>query len=331
METFVESMMNIPMFCFNNKDIIMTISTMIVGIVAGWFITLKRIKQIILTIAVAIIFNVIVGLCYQELDIIIVAIVFSFIWCLLSLYAFHKEEVGRWKIGRLIINFTEFADKDQPICIFGGDLNFFGKYIMPKPYKSKILLRFNKNKFIETNNQYTQIIEKGFREIKILAIKPYSDTQKDIETRIRIGYIAEELKERVQIKFFDTQLCEGCKRYDSCVTCDCNNCAQKNKCKNQKKKCPKLEASVANACYNPDVTLRGRIVTHKDNKSVCVAIATTKKAGKRYILREYSAIENECKLYTVIWDVWWSKCKFDSDFIQRCIDEYIAYREKGNK
>lgn len=263
----------------------------------------------------------IVGFCYQDASVVAVAITFSVAWCVLSLFIFKKEEVSRRRIGKLIINFTKLADINQPIRIFGGDLNFFGSYVPPR-YKKKALFNSAKNKFIETNDQYLQIKNDGFREVKILAIKPYSDTEKDKLTRIRIGYIASELKERVQIKFFDTRLCENCINHDSCTICDCNNCSQKSKCKNSKKKCSKLEEAVQNSCYNPDVTLRGRIVINKDSKSPCVAIATTKRAGKKYILREYSSLEKECKLYTVIWDVWWSKCKVDSEFIQRCKDEY---------
>lgn len=329
MEIIVDFFKKIPNCLLENNEIIMTIATMIIGIVAGWFPTLSRWRQIALTITTAVLFNVVVGFCYRSWGITFIAVVLSVIWFILSVFAFHKDEVGRWKIGRLIIDFTETADTDKPICIFGGDLNFFGNYITPKPCKSKLWYLFNRNKFIETNNQYTQVKDKGFREIRILAIKPYSNTDNDIETRRRIGYITEELKERVQIKFFDTQLCDGCKEHDLCVTCDCNNCSLKNKCKNRKNKCSKLEKLLANHCYNPDITLRGRIVTRKDNQSPCVAIATTKKPGKKYILREYSAIEKECKLYTVIWEVWWSKCKSDSDFIKLCKKEYREYKKNN--
>ena len=132
MNAIVEFLNGVPVFFLQNNSFIMTIATMLVGIVAGWFPTLKSHYQITLTITVAVVFNVIVWLCYQSLGIITLAIILSVLWCLLSLLVFKSEDVNRKKIGKLIVNFTETADKDKPICIFGGGLNFFGNYIPPR-------------------------------------------------------------------------------------------------------------------------------------------------------------------------------------------------------
>lgn len=327
MAIIVEFLKSIPNFFSENNNFIMTIATMIVGIVAGWFPTLKKPYHITLTVTVAIIFNVIVGLCYQSLGIIVLAVILSVIWCLLSLFVFKREEVSRRKIGKLIVNFTETADKDMPICIFGGDLNFFGNYIPPR---KKIEGNYSSNDDIETNEQFTQILKKGFREIKILGVKPYTDTDDDVATRIRIGYIVSKLGEKVHIKFFENHLCKDCSKLSECIACNCNNCTQKDVCNKMRKGCDKLKKYCQNYCYNPDTTLRGRIVTNKDSHSNCVAIATTKESGKKYILREYSAVAKECQLYQVIWEVWWSKCDYDNAFIEQCKKEYEAYRD-GNK
>ena len=326
MNTLAEFITFTSNFFLKNSNFIMTITTMMVGIVAGWFPTLKKSLQRSLTIIVAIVFVIIVALCYQSICISVLAIILSMVWCLLSLCLFKKEEVSRKKIGKLIVDFTEAADMDKPICIFGGDLNFFGDYIPPRIKNEK---KYSPNEDIEKNEQFTQILHKGFRTIKILAVKPYSDTQNDRSTRIRIGYIVTELGEKVKIKFFEDDSCNKCKKHDDCIICDCNNCPQKNVCPKPQKPCEKLNKYCENYCFNPDTTLRGRIVTNKDSQSHCVAIATTKESGKKYILREYSAVAKECQLYQVIWEVWWSKCKYDNDFIKKCKEEYEEYRDQN--
>ncbi len=326
METIVEFFKSIPDFFLKNNNFIMTIATMIVGIVAGWFPTLKKSRQILFTIVTAVVFIIIVALCSQSLGISVLAITLSVIWCLVSLLVFKKEEVSRQKIGKLIVNFTETADKNMPICIFGGDLNFFGNYIPPR---KKIGRKLPLNDDIETNEQFTQILKKGFREIKILGVKPYADTDDDVATRIRIGYIVTILGEKVRIKFFENHLCKDCEKFNECISCSCNNCEQKDICNKAQRDCDKLKKYCQNFCYNPDTTLRGRIVTNNDSKSNCVAIATTKESGKKYILREYSAVAKECQLYQVIWEVWWSKCDFDDAFIEQCKKEYEAYRDEN--
>lgn len=326
MATIVELLKSIPKFFAENENFIMTIATMIIGIVAGWFPTFKKPYQTTLTIIVAIVFNVIVVLCYQSFGIFVLAAILSVAWCLLSLLVFEREEVSRREIGKLIVDFTETADKDMPICIFGGDLNFFGNYIPPR---KKIERTYSSNDDIETNEQFTQIQKKGFREIKILGVKPYADTDDDVLTRIRIGYIVSKLGKKVHIKFFENHLCKDCSKFNDCISCNCNNCTQKGICNKAQRDCDKLKKYCQNYCYNPDTTLRGRIVTNKDSHSKCVAIATTKESGKKYILREYSAVAKECQLYQIIWDVWWSKCESDEAFINRCKEEYEAYRDQN--
>lgn len=326
MDTIVELFKKLANFFLDNNNFIMTIATMIVGIVAGWFPTLKKSYQITFTIIVAILFDIVVGLCYQLFSIIILAFILSVVWCILSLLVFKKEEVSRRKIGKLIVNFTETADKNMPICIFGGDLNFFGDYIPPRKKNEK---HYSANEDIETNEQFTQILKKGFREIKILGVKPYTDTDDDIATRRRIGYIVSKLGDKVHIKFFENHFCKDCKKLSDCISCNCKNCTQKGVCDKAQKDCEKLKKYCQNFCYNPDTTLRGRIVTNKDSQSNCVAIATTKESGKKYILREYSAVAKECQLYQVIWEVWWSKCESDDTFITQCVKEYEAYRDQN--
>lgn len=323
MENFVNL---IKSFFSEYENFIMPTVTMLVGIVAGWFPTFKKACQRKYTIIAAIVFDVIVGLCYQSWCIFAIAIVFSVIWCLLSLIVFNREEISRKKICKLIIDFTENADKDQPICIFGGDVNFFGDYIPPRIKLSKT---FSKNDDIATNEQFTQILNKGFREIKILAVKPYSDTDSDVATRIRIGYIINKLGEKVQIKFYSNDICKNCENFYDCIACNCDNCMHEGVCDKSNKDCEKLKKYCQYFCYNPETTLRGRIVTNKDTHSKCVAIATTKDAGKKYILREYSAVAKECQLYQVIWEVWWSKCEYDNAFLDQCMQEYEEYKDEN--
>ena len=55
MAIIVEFLKNIPNFFSENNNFIMTIATMIVGIVAGWFPTLKKSYHRTLTVTVAIV------------------------------------------------------------------------------------------------------------------------------------------------------------------------------------------------------------------------------------------------------------------------------------
>lgn len=305
-------------FLKENNDFIMTSVIMLFGIISGWLTILKR-RQGLLTFIFALIFDIITWFCYKNIYVEVYAVILSIIWIILCFRFFRQEEVSRRKIGKLIVQFTETADTNKPICIFGGDLNFFGDYLYSQ--EKKAFLRKNKNNNIETNEQFLQICNKGFREIKILSVKPYTDSSNDKKTRIRIGYIIEKLGERVEIKFFDNKICTSCEDYESCKKCENYN----------KDECLKLKKFCNGFCYNPDITLRGRIVTQKDTNAECVAIATTKEAGKKYILREYSSIAKECHLYKIIWDVWWLKCAFDKEFNEKCVTEYKEYASKQNK
>ena len=81
-------------------------------------------------------------------------------------------------------------------------------------------------------------------------------------------------------------------------------------------------------CYNPDTKLRGRFLQKKKDDSMSAAIVTTNKAGKSYILKEYTHGTKEYSIYHMIWDVWWKKCEEDKDFIDQCVSEYRIFMNK---
>ncbi|MDO5156390.1 MAG: hypothetical protein Q4D51_10540 [Eubacteriales bacterium] len=232
-----------------------------------------------------------------------------------------REIVSRKRIGRMIRGFTDNADQFKPICIFGGDLNFFGDVVVNIKRLDRIL---KNNNIIEYNKQYNQIKNKGFRKIQILCMKPEGESEEDKKTRIRIGYLKEKLKGNLEIKFFEEKACDDCPDRKNCLACEvCKKCPEGKACKRTETQiCDKLRESFQSRCYNPDTQLRGRIVKRKSDGSTSAAIVTTHKSGKSYILKEYSSNTKECTIYLNIWDVWWKKCKVDEDFINQCITDY---------
>ena len=67
MATIVEFLKSIPKFFSENENFIMTIATMIIGIVAGWFPTLKKPYQITLTVIVAIVQSALFSMCLSNI------------------------------------------------------------------------------------------------------------------------------------------------------------------------------------------------------------------------------------------------------------------------
>ena len=254
-----------------------------------------------------------------------------------------KEIVSRKKIGKMIENFTATANPSKDVCIFAGDIDFFGEVLekadaeAPQPNTKEFLLnklitcvkcyktkRFQKKIDIENNRQYLQLKNPKFRSICILCAKPLpksgnlkDDYHKD---RIRIGYIKEAFGERVHFKFFN-EGCDNCSFYEQ-NNCMLQQCSQECQvCKQGSSDCPKNVKDFSHPSL-PDTTLRGRIVTDRETDSKCVAITTKRSSRKEYILRQYGSGEKESSLYSVIWKVWWKMCEEDDGFIDACVKEY---------
>lgn len=332
-------------FMHNNRDYIMTATTMIIGIFAGWLPNLKKkASQIIITIILAIIFAIITWISYDNLIITYIAIGCSVAWFISSLFVFFykKEVVSRKRLDRMLRKFTDDADREQPLCIFGGDLDFFGDYVKPTENSSKTkpwwhsLIFWEKRKKIKNdiskNKQFIQIKNDKnndcFREIQILSIRPNANNDKHKRARIRLGYLKEELGESLKVKFFtDKKDCSKCSQAITCYACDmCNACSNRESCTHKVTHCEKLQKKCINSCFNPDMKLRGRFIQKKKNDSRSAAIVTTNEPGKSYILKEYNNITKEYSIYQKIWDIWWLKCEEDSGFIDQCVQEYTQYK-----
>lgn len=298
---------------------------MIVGIVANCVAVLpKRWERVLGNIILAALFDVFTCLYYRNWALSVIVIVLSVIWVLIcTALSSNKEIISRKKLDKLIRNFTARADYSEPLCIFGGDLDFFGS-VEKKPSSQQQGQRKD-NHSIQHNQQYCQLRDMRFQHIHILSIKPKGD--QDRETRIRIGFLKKEFGDALTIKFVQTDNCATCSERSSCLSCDvCQGCSKnKGDDRNTISECEKLSRYYQYRCYNPDTKLRGRVAKEKKTGATIVAIVTTDKPGKSYILKEYSSNTKECTIYQNIWDVWWKKCMEDPDFIASCVEEYENY------
>lgn len=316
----------------DNGPFIMNALIMFIGIFASFLsASVKKKIQIGGLAVLAVVFNILTWVVYENKDLLCWTIILTVIWiavCFVIIW--NKEIVSRKRIDRMIRKFTGEADQSKPICIFGGDLDFFGDVVIEPTRWDKV---FKRNRIISFNKQYNQLKNVGFHEIDVLSVKPDSDSERDKKTRIRIGFLRENLKGNIKIKFFEEKECNSCPERETCFACNvCQTCPEGKKCKRMvMQSCEKLKEEFSNRCYNPDTQLRGRIAKKKRNGSTSAAIVTTYKSRKSYILKEYSSNTKECTIYQNIWGVWWKKCKTDKDFINRCVNEYRNFVNEVNR
>ena len=118
----------------------MSILTMVMGIYAGFIPLYKRHGlRIGITFIVIVVFNAYVWtICCNKYNNgekyfiwcgIAVSII-STVFMILCIFKFKpKDIVGRRRLGKIIMDLTNNADDKSPICIFGGDLDFFGNVV----------------------------------------------------------------------------------------------------------------------------------------------------------------------------------------------------------
>lgn len=334
---------------FVGNDIVITIVTTIIGIVAGAAFSFKsRFWRNFTFILCAISFNLFMLLrvvfISEPLRFLVFSLIIWAIFCFVGIKLLREKEiVSRKKIGKMIERFTATANPNKDVCIFAGDIDFFGEVIEESTYKdtkankkhpfSKLVEKTRKKRIfkkidIKNNSQFKQLKNSKFRSICILCAKPLpredsvrDDYQKD---RIRIGFLKEALGERVQFKFFNED-CDNCFFYEQ-NSCLLQKCTHKCPvCSTNSGDCPKNNNDFSHPSL-PDTTLRGRIVTDRETDSKCVAITTKRSSGKEYILRQYGSGEKESSLYNVVWKVWWKMCEEDDVFIKACVDEYKKFK-----
>lgn len=316
----------------DNSEIIINAFIMFIGVFENFLSNaIKKSSKVIGIIVIFTIFNIITCFAYGITDVFWWTLAFTIIYLISCLILIFKSEiVTRNRIDKIIRKFTDRADPNMPICIFGGDLDFFGDVRTDYKSVSKLI---KPNRIIELNKQYNQIKKMGFKEVDILSLKPNTDSERDKKTRIRIGFLKEKFGSNLEIKFFENKECSNCGESNTCLACDvCKNCSKEQKCKkNNANLCDKLKNNFQSRCFNPDTLLRGRIATKKSDGSPYAAIVTTHKSGKKYILKEYMSNTKECTIYKNIWCVWWKKCKEDKDFIDKCVKEYKDFFEQSEQ
>lgn len=342
---------------FVSNDMVVAIITTVIGIIAGAACSFKnRFWRNFTIILSAVIFNI-----FMLLRMIFISekwyyLTFSIaIWMILCILAIkflrEKEIVSRKRIGKMIEKFTDTANPKKDVCIFAGDIDFFGEVIesskqqnpeSPSKYvfhrwiegiKEKREQRLLDKKNIKNNSQFKQLRDPKFRSVCILCVKPLpkKDNDKDDyrKDRIRIGYIKKELGERVHFKFFNDD-CDNCFFYEH-NNCTLQKCGHKcDESIQQSCDCPKSRKEYLHPSL-PDTTLRGRIVTNRETDSKCVAITTKRSSRKDYILRQHGSGEKESSLYNVIWKVWWKMCEEDDEFIDSCVKEFEDVEKENEK
>ena len=120
---------------FVSNDMVVAIITTVIGIIAGAACSFKnRFWRNFTIILSAVIFNI-----FMLLRMIFISekwyyLAFSVvIWTILCILAIkflrEKEIVSRKRIGKMIEKFTDTANPKKDVCIFAGDIDFFGEVI----------------------------------------------------------------------------------------------------------------------------------------------------------------------------------------------------------
>lgn len=209
---------------------------------------------------------------------------------------------SRRGVEKDIISFTRSADTKQPIKMFGGDVDFFGNVTDGSIYK---------------NSQFVQLENQKFRRICILCLRPVND-----EDKLRIGCLLDRFNDAIDIKFFDDVSCEKCEQsYKDSVECLCRSVEGKGK----GKKFHECTPFNKDPCVNPDLSIRGRILTSSESSSEAVIIIVKSKPGKEYIRKIYKSTDKECNLYRTLWNVWWTKCREDRKLRDDCLDMFKGH------
>lgn len=244
--------------------------------------------------------------------ILVTSLIFIII-CALIILKKEKDTVGRIRLDILIRKFTKNADTNSPIKIFGGDLNFFGKVA-------------DRKNSVYKNKQYNQIKKMGFRNIQILCRKPKYEYKEDEGEKLLIGLLLTELQEKVSIRFYNDTECYECDTIDCTILEICNECEKSDDCAKPKVSCDKFKNKLKNYCYNPDLDIRGRIVTKSKTGAEMGIITIKDNPGKTYILKVYNADTKECTMYKQIWNVWWGRGNEDEKLLHKCKKYYGNYK-----
>jgi len=234
-------------------------------------------------------------------------IIYGILFVIFSFFIYYisakSDFRNRKRIDKEIINFTKQADTKKEIDMFGGDLDFFGDV---------------DDDSIQKNEQYKQLVNLKFRKIKILCLKP--STSKD---ELRIGFLPKNFGNNIKIKFFDELNCENCPE----EVRKTNDCSVENIKNTDKKQFHRKQPFCKNPCNNPDLSIRGRIITKSSNAADSVSVTIKYESGKKYIFKKYNSEDKECSLYLMLWEVWWNKCSEYLNIQNKCREEYEKFSQ----
>ncbi|ATR93400.1 hypothetical protein [Porphyromonas gingivalis] len=233
---------------------------------------------------------------------VISTIVFLVLSGLIYFFSRRADLLDRNEINKKILDLTNLADPNREIRLFGGDLDFLGNV---------------DDRSIFNNEQYKQLKEKRFRNIQALCLEPRDESDK-----LRIGCLLGTFGNSIEIKFYEKLECNECKEYQ----------------KSRSLKLPETRRSpisslcckFRNSCYNPDLLIRGRLFKDgNDSEYACITITYISK--EKYIFKQYRGIDKECNLYFLLWEVWWKKCKCNTDIESECRKKYQAWWSRCGK
>lgn len=141
---------------------------------------------------------------------------------------------------------------------------------------------------ISSNAQYQQLeqlVKKKACRIQIICHKV--DNEGFI---LRLGFLQKNLK-GLKIKF-----------YRGCNECDADS-----------------------RSYNPDINLRGRIITSKSGVDYIILTGITNDDSTMYKPVIFNRASSSGNLYIKLWDLWWKKTEEDEKFLQMCCTMYDRY------
>ena len=145
---------------------------------------------------------------------------------------------------------------------------------------------------IKSNAQYQQLeqlVRKKACRIQIICHKVDNE-----EFILRLGFLQRNLK-GLKVKFYDH--CKACKS--------------------------------TSKYYNPDINLRGRIITSKSGIDYIILTGITNDDKTLYKPVIFNRASSSGNLYIKLWDIWWEKTEEDGQFLQKCCIMYDKYAE-GN-
>ena len=145
---------------------------------------------------------------------------------------------------------------------------------------------------LKENQQYIQLkdlCDNNACGVKVICHKPKIN---DFNNRVRLGYILYNIN-NVSIEFYCSRECKH---------------------------------GVGINCENPDLNLRGRIISDSNGLEHIFLTDNSDKNSKRLKLFILNSASKEGKLYIKLWNLWWEKCEEDRKTLDHCKDLYMEYK-----